>query len=482
MRTAKESSIDVLDRAASHARSYLAGLETGFVGSRADLTKLRDRMNKPLPTEGLAPDTVIDELVLDASHGLIGSAAGRFFGWVIGGTLPVAIAADWLTSVWDQNATICACSPAAAIAEEVAGSWLKEILGLPAASSFSFVTGCQMAHVTCLAAARSALLHRVGLDVVDLGLAGAPPIRVLANERRHASIERAVSLIGLGRSSIEPVATNRIGQVDTDALRQALVQAPGAPTIVVLQAGDIATGAFDNFEELIPIARSAGAWVHIDGAFGLWAAASSRFRHLRSGVDLADSWVTDGHKMLNTPFDSGYAFIADRDAHRAAFSLRASYLTHADDARDEIDWTPEWSRRARGFVTYAALRTLGRRGVGETFDRCCEHTRALVAGLAAISGVELVSGPVINQALIRFPDERPQATEENHDRNTDRVIEAINATGEAFFSGTTWCERRVMRISVCNWRTSTRDVERAIDAVRRVLLTNAPGNARSSAP
>ena len=456
-----------------HAQAYLAELGATPVGATADLATLRGRLGKPLAEHGVAADAVIDELARDASPGLLGSAGGRFFGWVIGGSLPAAIGADWLATIWDQNAALYACSPAAAVAEEVAGAWLKDLLRLPAASSFAFVTGCQMAHVTCLAAARHALLEARGWDVEVQGLAGAPAVRILANAGCHGSIERAAGLLGLGRQNITPLATDALGRIEPADLERALADAPQQPTIVILQAGDICTGAFDDAATLIPIARHRGAWVHIDGAFGLWAAASPRYRHLVDGAAAADSWATDGHKWLNVPFDCGYAFVADPLAHRAAVSHRASYLTHAADARDQLDWNPDWSRRARGFSTYAALRQLGRNGVAELVERSCGHARALAHGLSALPGAELVAEPIINQALVRFRDPRPGAGEVDHDRHTDQVVDAINATGEAFFTGGTWRGRRVMRISVCNWRTNEDDVARAIAAAATVL--RAPG-------
>ena len=323
-----------------------------------------------------------------------------------------------------------------------------------------------MAHVTCLAAARHALLRAHGWDVEAQGLAGAPAIRILVSEGRHGSIERAVALLGLGRQNIAPLATDALGRIEPAALEHALAAAP-QPPIVILQAGDICTGAFDDFATLIPLARRAGAWVHIDGAFGLWAAASPRYRHLVRGVEAAHSWATDGHKWLNVPFDCGYAFIGDPSAHRAAVSHRAAYLTHATDARDQLDWNPDWSRRARGFPTYAALRQLGRTGIAQLVERSCDHARALARGLGALPGAELVAPPIINQALVRFRDPRAGADEADHDRRTDQVIDAINATGEAFFSGGTWRGRRVMRISVCNSRTTEDDVARATAAVLR---------------
>jgi glutamate/tyrosine decarboxylase-like PLP-dependent enzyme len=467
---------DILARALRHAQAYLENLDDAPVATTIDVAELRARLGKPLPQRGVPADQVLDELVRDAAPGLLRSAGGRFFGWVLGGALPAAIAADWLATVWDQNAALYACSPSAAIAEEVAGAWLKDLLDLPRHSSFAFVTGCQMAHVTCLAAGRTLLLRKRGWDVGEQGLGGAPQIRILANAQAHASIARAATLLGLGRANIVPLATDALNRVTFDALQDALVL--GEPTIVVLQAGDIATGAFDRFRELIPLAKSADAWVHIDGAFGLWARSSAIHRDLTQGVENADSWATDGHKLLNTPFDCGYAFVAHPDDHKAALSLRASYLTHAEDARDEIDWNPEWSRRARGFATYAALRNLGREGVAELFDRCCRHACAIAEAIRTLPGAELVSAPVVNQALVRFRDQRECASEQDHDRRTDTVIAAINRDGEAFFTGCDWRGRRVMRISVCNWRTDDEALTRTIAAVRFAVLANQSADLR----
>ena len=471
-----EETSRILEIAMRHARAYLSGSDGQGVASTGSLEDLRRNLSKPLLDRGVSAEDAIEDLVRDASPGLIGSTGGRFFGWVLGGTLPAALAADWLTSAWDQNAALHACAPAAGVVEEIAGAWLKDLLGLPMQSSFAFVTGCQMAHVTCLAAARGALLRRSGWDVVEQGSAGSPKIRILANENRHGSIDRAIGLLGLGRANIEPLKTDAVGRVEFDALHDALAHGDPQPTILVLQAGDIATGSFDRFDELIPLARAAGAWVHIDGAFGLWARASSRYRHLTQGLEAADSWATDGHKVLNVPYDSGYAFVAHPGDHKAVMSLRASYLTHADDARDQLDWNPEWSRRARGFATYVALRTLGRTGVADLFDDCCAHADAIARGIADLPGAELVSEPIINQALVRFCDSREGAVEADHDRRTDAAIAAINATGEAVFTASTWRGRRVMRISACSWRISPADVDRVIAASRRVLLANDPAH------
>ena len=461
-----DPSLRVLSLAQEHAFAFLKNLDEAPAGATVDVQTLRQQLHKPLADSGLPPERVISELVYDVSGGLLGSAGGRFFGWVIGGAVPAALAADWLTATWDQNAALYATSPAAAVVEEVAGLWLKDILRLPAHASFALVSGCQMAHGTCLAAARHALLAERGWNVEDKGLYGAPPIRILTSAQRHGSFERAVRLLGLGREQVVCLTSDDNDRLEPAALQKALEADSSAPTIVLLQAGDINIGAFDDFESLIPIARRYGAWVHVDGAFGLWAASSPRYRHLVKGVEVADSWATDGHKWLNVPFDCGYAFIGNPDAHRASMSHRAPYLTHQEDARDEMDWNPEWSRRARGFSTYAALRQLGRDGVAELIDRCCHHAHELVMGIGELAGAEVLWEPISNQGLVRFLD---PSSEQDHDRRTDEVIAAVVASGEAFFGGTTWRGKRAMRVSVCNWRTSPEDVQRSINSVARVL-------------
>jgi glutamate/tyrosine decarboxylase-like PLP-dependent enzyme len=454
-----------LEVAFAESLKYLENLAHSPASFTADLATLRRRFAGPLPETGTPAVTVIAELVRDSAGGHIGCAGGRFFGWVVGGSLPAALAADWLTSAWDENCTLYASGPASAVAEEVAGQWLKEILGLPARASFAFVTGCQMAHTTCLAAARHGVLARHGWDVEEGGLCGAPAIRILSGDQRHGTIERSLRLLGLGRGSIVDLPVDSNGRLTVETLRAALEVAPASPTIVLLQAGDLNIGAYDPFDTLIPLAHEFGAWVHVDGAFGLWAAASPAHRHLLRGVEMADSWATDGHKWLNVPYDCGYAFVADAESHRAAMSHREPYLTHAVEARDAIDWTPEWSRRARGVATYAALRQLGSRGVAEMVERCCRHAHAMVTGIGALPGVEILWTPVINQGLVRFLD----PSSDGHNAWTDRVIGRIVATGEAFFGATTWRGKRAMRVSVCNWQTSESDVERSVAAVSRVL-------------
>lgn len=458
-----------LDAAYKQSVEYLERLDERSVAATVDVTTLRERLNKPLLNESISPEQVIAELVKDVEGGLLGSAGGRFFAWVIGGSLPAALAADWLCSVWDQNAALYACSPAAAIVEEAAAEWLKDLLHIPSHSSFAFVTGCQMAHVTCLAAARHALLAKHNWDVEQNGLYGAPPIRILTSQQHHGSLERAVRLLGLGQSQLECLSSDAKDRLEPSALDRALKAAPSVPTILVLQAGDINIGAFDSFETLIPLAKQHNAWVHVDGAFGLWAAASPRYEHLLRGAEMADSWATDGHKWLNVPFDCGYAFVVDAEAHRSSMSHRAAYLVHDAIARDQIDWNPDWSRRGRGFATYAALRQLGRQGVARMIENCCEQAHTLALRIGELPTAELLWEPVINQGLVRFLDPKPGATEADHDQRTEAVIAEILNTGEAFFGGTTWRGRRAMRISVCNWQTSAEHVDRVVNAVASVL-------------
>jgi len=458
-----------LQTALQLAQSHLESLETSSVATTTDVETLRARLGKPLGDNSLPPEQVISELAADVEGGIIGSAGGRFFGWVIGGSLPAALAADWLVSSWDQNATLSVCSPATAVVEQVTGQWLKEILGLPASASFAFASGCQMAHVTCLAAARHALLAKTGWNVEEEGFCRAPRIRILASDARHGALDRAVRLLGFGSSHIVNLPTDALGRVLPDGLERELKHNPGSPAIVFLQAGEINTGSFDRFSELIPLARAHKTWVHIDAAFGLWAAASPQYKGLVEGIELADSWATDGRKLLNVPFDSGFAFVAHPEAHRAALSHRAPYLTVSAEARDQIDWNPEWSRRARAFPTYAAFRQLGRTGIAKLVDTCCANARALVTRIGSLPGVEIVSEPILNQGLVRFLHPNPGATEADHAKRTDEVIAAINATGEAFFTGSNWKGRRVMRVSVCNWRTNASDVDRAVAAAASAL-------------
>lgn len=458
-----------LQVALRHALEHIDGLPERSVDATVGLDELRRRFDVPLGEQGVDAARVITELAEAADGGIVGTAGPRFFGFVIGGSLPAALAADWLTSAWDQNAGLYACGPAAAVVEEVVGVWLKSLLGLPAQASFALVTGCQMAHVTCLAAARNAVLAKAGWDVERDGLAGSPRIRIITSSEQHITIPRAARLLGLGTGAIELLPCDASGRLPTEALRDALERGPKAPTIVVLQAGDLNMGAFDDFAELVPVAHEHGAWVHVDGAFGLWCAASSQLRHLLAGCEKADSWSTDGHKWLNVPYDCGYAFVRDAAAHRGSMAAVSSYLVQGGGARDEVDWTPEFSRRARGFATYAALRQLGREGVADLVERCCRHAHAIVMGIGALEGAAVLCQPVINQGIVRFHSSEPGADEADHDRFTDRVMMEVRRSGEAFFTGTTWRGKRGMRVSVSNWSTTDKDVGLTVAAVGRVL-------------
>lgn len=471
----------VLENTLEHALAYLDNLDNSPVAASASLDLLRKNICKPLSDHGLPAGQVINELVADTQGGIMGSAGGRFYGWVIGGSLPAALAADWLTSTWDQNAATYSCGPAEAVVEEACGRWLKEILGLPEDASFALTSGCQMAHVTALAAARNGLLARKGWDVEKNGLFAAPEMRILSSDQLHGSITRATRLLGIGTQQVVGLPVNLQGKLEAETLEMALETNPDALTVVILQAGDLNMGAYDNFAELIPLAHRYNAWVHVDGAFGLWVNASPRYHHLLKGVEQADSWATDGHKWLNVPYDSGLAFIAHPDSHRKSMSYEASYITHNEGVREQKDWNPEWSRRGRGFAVYAALRQLGRKGVEDLINRCCVSAAHLVKGIAALQGAELIWQPDVNQGLVRFLDPHPEATQNDHDKFTDAVTAAVANSGEAFFSNTTWRGMRCMRVSVCNWQTGPEDVQRSIAAVADVLKNSGWGE-NSSKP
>ncbi|MGB5487315.1 MAG: aminotransferase class V-fold PLP-dependent enzyme [Lysobacterales bacterium] len=454
-----------LKRAAELAAEYIESFDHQKVSEEADPRALRDRLHKELTANGLPPLQVINELAEDAKDGLLNSAGGRFFGWVIGGGIPVSIAADWLTSAWDQNAAAYACSPSAAIIEDVVAGWLKDILGLPPQASYAFVTGCQMAHVTALAAARHKLLADRGWSAERQGLAGSPPIRVLVGEH-HETLLRALRHLGIGTDAVVQIDMKDDGTINVAALKAELQKNPDMPTIVSLAAGDLNRGAFDPFIDICDLAHGYNAWVHIDGAFGLWVASSPRYRHLVKGIEKADSWATDAHKWLNVPYDSGIAFVADSESHKIAMTIPAAYKVEVENVRDQFEWGPEWSRRARGIPIYAALRTLGRNGVAEMIERCCDLTRDFVLQLGELPGVEVLTTPVINQGLVRFLD--PYG---DHDTRTDEVITRINASGEAWFGPTVWNGMRVMRISLSNFRTTPDDIARAVAAIKVAMET-----------
>ncbi len=454
--------MDTLDIAFAEARRYLASLDTRPVASRGTPAEMRRPLPTQFPEQGLSASDVVRTIAAAAEPGLTANASGRFFAWVKGGALPAALATDIMCSAWDQNAVLASTSPAGAVLEEIAGRFLLEALRLPTDASYAFVTGCQMAHATALAAARHAVLERKGWDVEAKGLQGAPVIRVFANAHHHSSVTRALRLLGMGSDCIVPLDGTTPGRVAPDRLSAALAEAPDAPTIVILNAGDLNIGACDDFAALCPIAQAAGAWVHVDGAFGLWANASPRFAPLVAGVDRADSWATDGHKWLNTPYDCGMAVTRHPAAHSAAMRMTAAYLTSGGPVRDPMDFTPEWSRRARALPALAALMELGRDGLAAMIERCCDHAVAIYDGVAKLEGATGIARPTMNQGLIRF-DNKDGAN------ISDAVIAAINAGGEAFLSGGAWNGERVMRISVCGWNTAMADVVRTVAAAQDAL-------------
>jgi glutamate/tyrosine decarboxylase-like PLP-dependent enzyme len=402
----------------------------------------------------------LEQLVDAVTPSLTGTAGPRYFGFVIGGALDSATGADVLTTGWDQPAYNHLSAPAAAIVEEVAGAWLKELLGIPASTSFGFVTGAQGANTVGLAAARHHVLAATGWDVERDGLFGAPPIRVVAGEERHATIDRSLRLLGFGVAAIEPVAADANGAIDVSDLDRVLASGPSGPTIVCLQTGNVNTGACDDLSAACDVARRFDAWTHVDGAFGLWAAANPATRHLCDGIERADSWGTDGHKWLNVPYDSGFVFCAHPDAHRASMAYTASYLVGPAGfgLRAPGDFVIESSRRARGFATWAALRELGRGGVADLVDRCCRLARRFADGLREMDGVEIGNEVVLNQVLVRFRD----------DARTDAVVAAAQREGTCWMGATTWRGRRYMRLSVSNWRTTEDDIDRSVAAIRKV--------------
>ncbi len=450
----------MLARAAELAADWVASAPERPIPARATVAELRKTLGGALP-EGPTPDReVVESLARDAEPGLTSMGSGRYFGFVIGGTLPSALAADWLVSAWDQNAGLLLPTPAAAVIEETAGRWVRELLGLPDAASFAFVTGCQMAHTTALAVARDTVLDRAGWSVGERGLQGGPALRIVAGDKRHVTVDRALRLLGVGADQVRLVPCDGQGRMLAGLLPGVLAEADG-PTIVCAQAGEVNTGSFDDFPAVADACEAAGAWLHVDGAFGLWAGTSPRFRQLVAGVERADSWATDAHKWLNVPYDCGIAFCADPAAHRRSMSATASYLVQVDESegREPLAYGPEFSRRARSVPVYAAIRSLGRSGVTELVERCCDHARAFAGRIAGLPGCEVLNDVVLNQVLFRFVD----------DATTTRALAAVQDGGEAWMSGTTWDGRPAIRLSVSSWRTTEEDVERTVAVFERAL-------------
>jgi glutamate/tyrosine decarboxylase-like PLP-dependent enzyme len=468
---------DLLDRTADLAADFLERLPDRPVWPAVDVAALRDALGGPIPERGENADAVIEALAASAEPGIIGSAGPRYFGFVVGGGVPAALAADWLTSAWDQNAGLYALSPAASVVEEIAAAWLVELLGLPADSSVGFVTGATMANFTALAAARHRVLDAVGWNHEEDGLTDAPPISVVTGEEAHVTIFVSLQMLGLGRGRVHRVAADAQGRMRPDALRETLARLDG-PTIVCAQAGNVNTGAFDPLPEIAAAVRERpNAWLHVDGAFGLWAAAAPGLRDRLDGLDLADSWTTDSHKWLNVPYDSGIVVVRDPAAHHAAMTLGAAYYIETEGGeRDPYNWVPESSRRARGFAVYAALRSLGRTGLAELLERCCSLARRMADGLRGAEGVTILNDVVLNQVLVRFepPDGGDAAAT---DAFTRAVIAAVQADGTCWLGGTTWHGMAAMRISVSNWSTTEADADMSVAAILRCARATAGATA-----
>jgi glutamate/tyrosine decarboxylase-like PLP-dependent enzyme len=450
-----------LAAAAQHARAFLNAVDERPVASMVDASRVRKALGGPVPEHGEDPAVVIEGLVAGADAGLVASAGPRHFGFVVGGAVPAALAADWLVSAWDQNAAFHSLSPAAAAIEEVASAWVLDLLGLPAVASVGFVTGGQAANTTCLAAARHAVLAEAGWDVENDGLICAPPVRILCGEQAHATIYTALRLLGLGATTSVRIAADDQGRMNPDALREALAEADG-PRIVCAQAGNVATGAFDAFEAIGDACSAHNAWLHIDGAFGLWAAVAPATRHLTRGVERADSWAVDAHKWLNVPYDAAMAIVADSDTHVAAMSLAGAYLVADPGQRDNTNYVPESSRRARAVPVYAAIRSLGRAGIAELIERNCAQARRIADRLAAIPGAKVLNDVVLNQVLVRLP---------GGDDANRAAVAAIQRDGTCWLGGTTWHGRYVLRVSISNWATADDDVDRSADAIALAAQT-----------
>lgn len=450
---------EMLHRVADLIADYRETLPDQHVAPSLGRAAVRESLARELPDGPASLASVVDELVSRAMPGLMASAGPRYFGFVIGGSPDAAVAADLLTVGWDQCAYNEALSPAALAFEDVAGTWLKELLGLPASASVGFTTGGQGANTVGLAAGRWKVLEQVGWDVGRDGLGGAPRVRVVAGAERHATIDRSLRLLGLGESAITEIPALANGAMDTDALQVVLRRQPDMPTIVSAQAGNVNTGACDDLNAVTSAAAEVGAWVHVDGAFGLWAAANPGTKHLVAGIGAADSWACDGHKWLNVPYDSGFAFCAHPDVHAIAMEYTASYLTGQVAGRmfGGGDFVPESSRRARGFATWAALLALGRFGVADLIERSCALARYAAMLLERLDDVEVVNEVVLNQILVRVGDAEL----------TSSVEQLIQADGTCWLGATTWRGERLLRISVSNWSTTERDIELTVDAVGR---------------
>jgi glutamate/tyrosine decarboxylase-like PLP-dependent enzyme len=458
----------LLELTAAIAADYVESLSDRRVFPDVTPEQLRAALGGPLPEQPVDARQVVTELAAAAEPGVVAMGSGRYFGFVIGGALPAALAADWLATAWDQNAGLYVGGPSASIVEQVTREWVVDLLGLPGDASIGFVTGTQMAHVTGLAAARFHVLDAVGWDVGRDGLQGAPRIRVLAGSKRHVTLDRALRLLGLGAPTV--VDADEQGRMRVDQLAREIADGRG-PAIVCAQAGEVNTGAFDPLTDIADACQDAHAWLHVDGAFGIWAAVSPKLRYLVSGIERADSWTTDAHKWLNVPYDSGIVLCAHPESHRAAMTVQAAYLIQDEGerlVRDQVDWVPEFSRRARGFAVYAGLRSLGRAGLVELVERCCAQARRFADQIAELPGVRVINEVVLNQVLFRLED----------DERTDAALAGVQASGDVWLSGTTWDGRKAIRVSVSNWQTGDEETDLVVEAFRRAAQAPFPLSAR----
>ncbi len=451
----------LLRRTAELAVEFLRGVGARPVGLPVERHTLRAALGGPLPLRGERPAAIVEALARDADPGLVATNGPRYFGFVIGGSHPAALAADWLATAWDQNAAMYVMSPAVAVVEEIAAAWLVDLFGLPAGTSTGFTTGATMATFTALAAARHAVLRRVGWDVEADGLVGAPAPVVVVSEEIHVTVLAALQMLGLGRDRVRSVAADAQGRMRPEALRATLANVDG-PLIVCAQAGNVNTGAFDPLPEIVDAVHARDGWLHVDGAIGLWAAGSPTLAHHVAGRERVDSWTTDAHKWLNVPYDSGLVFVRDATAHRAAMTLGAAYYVETQGAeRDGYNWVPESSRRARGLPVYAVLRALGREGITALVDRCCRLARRMADRLRAGRGVAVLNEVVLNQVLVRFtPSGGGDA-----DAWTREVVRRVQADGTCWAGGTTWHGMDGMRLAVSHWATTEDDVDRSADAI-----------------
>jgi glutamate/tyrosine decarboxylase-like PLP-dependent enzyme len=442
---------ELLHDAAMRAASYLDGLDARKVAPDPAAAAALEALDVPMPAKGDAPSRVIADLDTFGSPATMAMAGPRFFGFVIGGALPVTLAANWIAGAWDQNTALYNATPATSRIEQIALRWLVELLGLPSETGGAFVTGATVANFAALAAARHVVLARAGWNVEADGLFGAPPIQVVVGEEVHPTLVKSLGLLGLGRNRVVRVPVDGQGRMRADALPKITT-----PSIVCTQAGNVNTGAIDPIDEIVKRVEGSGAWVHVDGAFGLWAAASPKLAPMLRGVARADSWATDAHKWLNVPYDCGLAFSRDAEALRASMAVTADYLPSLSPFRNPADYTPELSRRARGIEVWAALRALGREGVAELIERNCRQARRFAEGLRA-GGYRVLNEIALNQVLVAFGD---AAT-------TQRVIAAVQDDGTCWCGGTVWQGETAMRISVSSWATTDADVEKSIAAMLR---------------